>query len=136
MVHDQAHVEAALGPVIKGASVRCSTLVSRNISLASRRTSVRLEPEMWAALQEICRRERSGIHRICALIDEHRRSGTSLTAAIRVFVMAYFRTAATEEGHLRAGHGGGLPELTWLTHENRRTALQVGQAHLRHEASR
>jgi hypothetical protein len=30
---------------------------------------------------------------------------TSLTAAIRVFLMLYFRAAATEEGHARAGHG-------------------------------
>ena len=30
---------------------------------------------------------------------------TSLTAAIRVFLMLYFRAATTEEGHMRAGHG-------------------------------
>ena len=30
---------------------------------------------------------------------------TSLTAAIRVFLMLYFRAAATENGHMKAGHG-------------------------------
>jgi hypothetical protein len=30
---------------------------------------------------------------------------TSLTAAIRVFLMLYFRSAATEDGHMEAGHG-------------------------------
>jgi hypothetical protein len=30
---------------------------------------------------------------------------TSLTAAIRVFLMLYFRAASTEDGHGRAGHG-------------------------------
>lgn len=30
---------------------------------------------------------------------------TSLTAAIRVFLMLYYRAAATDEGHRRAGHG-------------------------------
>ena len=33
--------------------------------------------------------------------------GTSLTAALRVFVMSYFRAAATEDGHHKAGHGVG-----------------------------
>lgn len=45
-----------------------STLVSRNITVLTRRTSVRLEPEMWNALREIARRERCKIHDICSLI--------------------------------------------------------------------
>lgn len=32
-----------------------STLVSRNITILGRRTSVRLEPEMWMALKEIAK---------------------------------------------------------------------------------
>lgn len=31
-----------------------STLVSRNVVISGRRTSVRLEPEMWDGLREIC----------------------------------------------------------------------------------
>jgi len=34
-----------------------------------------------------------------------RRHASSLTAAIRVFIVAYFRAAATEEGHASVGHG-------------------------------
>jgi len=41
-----------------------STLVSRNVVISGRRTSVRLEPEMWDALREICQRERSTIHQV------------------------------------------------------------------------
>lgn len=82
-----------------------SSLVSRNITIMGRRTSVRLEPEMWASLREIAKRERCTIHDICSLVSVRKSPETSLTAAIRVFLMLYFRAATTEEGHARAGHG-------------------------------
>lgn len=82
-----------------------STLVSRNITVFGRRTSVRLEPEMWMALRELAKRERCSIHDICTLIYVRKNENTSLTAAIRVFIMLYFRAATTDEGHRRAGHG-------------------------------
>ena len=82
-----------------------STLISRNITVLGRRTSVRLEPEMWTALREIARRESCKIHDICSLIQMRKNPDTSLTAAIRVFLMLYYRAASTEEGHVRAGHG-------------------------------
>ncbi|MGH1399050.1 MAG: ribbon-helix-helix domain-containing protein [Alphaproteobacteria bacterium] len=90
----------------KGEAIRVkTTLVSRNITVNGRRTSVRLEPEMWAAINEIARREECTIHEICTLIAMRKNGPTSLTAAIRVFLMLYFRAATTEEGHDRAGHG-------------------------------
>lgn len=82
-----------------------STLVSRNITVNTRRTSVRLEPEMWRALKEISARENCSIHELCTLINFRKNKRTSLTAAIRVFLMLYFRAATTEEGHGKAGHG-------------------------------
>jgi len=82
-----------------------STLVSRNITVLGRRTSVRLEPEMWRALKDISVRERCTIHDLCSLISLRKNQNTSLTAAIRVFLMLYYRAASTEEGHKRAGHG-------------------------------
>lgn len=87
-----------------------SALVSRNVTVAGHRTSVRLEPAMWVALQEICRRERCSLHEVCTQIAAQRQSGASLTAAIRVFIMAYFRAAATDDGHRRAGHGSGAAD--------------------------
>lgn len=80
-----------------------SSLISRNVRVSGRRTSMRLEPEMWDALQAICHRERRSIHEICTEINEHRHA-SSLTADIRVYIMHYFRQAATEDGHARAGH--------------------------------
>lgn len=82
-----------------------STLVSRNITILGHRTSVRLEPEMWNALRDISRREGCTAHDICSLINIRKNPRTSLTGAIRVFLMLYYRAAATEEGHLRVGHG-------------------------------
>jgi len=34
-----------------------------------------------------------------------RHQGNNLTAAMRVFILAYYRAAATEQGHSSAGHG-------------------------------
>lgn len=81
-----------------------STLVQRNIAVGSRRTTVRLEPAIWDALCEICKREDASVNALCSRIAE-RRSASSLTAAIRVFAISYFRAAATEDGHARTGHG-------------------------------
>jgi predicted DNA-binding ribbon-helix-helix protein len=82
-----------------------SSLVSRNITVLGKRTSVRLEPEMWRELKNISKREECTIHDLCSLISLRKANNTSLTAAIRVFLMLYFRSAATEEGHIEAGHG-------------------------------
>lgn len=82
-----------------------STLVSRNITVMGKRTSVRLEPEMWVALKEIADREQCTIHDLCTLIRMRKDEMTSLTAAIRVFLMLYYRASSTEEGHIRANHG-------------------------------
>lgn len=82
-----------------------TTLVSHNVTVMRRRTSVRLEPEMWAALRDIAKREQCSIHDICTLIGVRKNPRTSLTGAIRVFLMLYFRAASTEEGHQKAGHG-------------------------------
>lgn len=84
---------------------RDSTLVSRNICICGRRTSVRLEPDMWGALREIATREKCRVHDVCTLVHLRKNGSTSLTAAIRVFIMLYYKAAVTEEGHVRAGHG-------------------------------
>lgn len=90
---------------------RSSTLVNRNVTIRGRRTSLRLEPAMWDALHEIARREGASVHEICSRVEYSRREST-LTAAIRVFILDYFRTAATEQGHNLAGHGRSLAALS------------------------
>jgi len=85
------------------ADSQSSTLRSGNVTVAGRRTSIRLEPAMWQALREISAREGKTVHTLVTEI-ERGRAQSSLTAAIRVFLLDYFRAAATEEGHRRAGH--------------------------------
>ena len=81
-----------------------SRLVNRNVVAGSGRTSMRLEPELWDALAEICGREGQGLHELIRNIDGQRERG-GRTSAVRVFVLQYFRAASTEAGHLAAGHG-------------------------------
>lgn len=82
-----------------------SSLVSRNITVLGKRTSIRLEPEMWRAVKDIAQREKCTIHDVCSLVSLRKKANTSLTAAIRVFIMLYYKASSTEEGHRSAGHG-------------------------------
>ncbi|MFP4312723.1 MAG: ribbon-helix-helix domain-containing protein [Alphaproteobacteria bacterium] len=82
-----------------------SSLISRNITVMGRRTSIRLEPELWRGIKEIAAREKCSIHDICTLIALRKKENSSLTASIRVFIMLYFKAGCTEEGHGRANHG-------------------------------
>ncbi|MBI1216023.1 MAG: hypothetical protein GC185_09425 [Alphaproteobacteria bacterium] len=69
-------------------------LVSKNIRIHSRRTSVRLEPEMWDALSEIAGLEDCSIHDLCGAVHDLKDPGVSFTGALRVFLMEYYRAAA------------------------------------------
>ena len=102
MRHERTAIQAGLAE--GRAAPGTSTLVNRNVTIGRRRTSLRLDPAMWDALEEICRREEMSHHELCAMIDERRRA-SSRTAAIRVFIVNYFRAAATEAGHAGIGHG-------------------------------
>ena len=81
-----------------------SRLRSRNVTADRGRTSMRLEPYVWDALDEICRRERVSLRDVVLRIAGAAPPG-GRTSAVRVGVLRYFRAAATEAGHLAAGHG-------------------------------
>jgi predicted DNA-binding ribbon-helix-helix protein len=70
-----------------------SALTIRNIVVAGHRTSVRLEPVMWDSLRDIA--QASGLH-LNDLVTEidRRRTVPNLTAAIRVYIVDYYRKAA------------------------------------------
>lgn len=65
---------------------------------------MRLEPELWDALAEICRRERQDLNQLVRQVESDGQSG-GRTSAVRVFVLRYFREAASEAGHEAANHG-------------------------------
>ncbi len=81
-----------------------SRLVNRNVVAARGRTSMRLEPELWDALLEICLREDLDASELVREIEAKGHVG-GRTSAVRVYVLTYYRTAATEHGHLAVGHG-------------------------------
>jgi predicted DNA-binding ribbon-helix-helix protein len=70
-----------------------SSLVIRNVVVAGHRTSVRLEPSMWDALHDIARHLQLTIHDLVTVIDRDR-TASSLTAAIRVYIVDFYRSAA------------------------------------------
>ena len=81
-----------------------SRLVNRNVTSAAGRTSMRMEPEFWTALEEICHRESTTLAELVRSIEARRHPG-GRTSAVRVFVLDYFVKAASDEGHRQAGHG-------------------------------
>lgn len=91
-----------------------SRLVNRNVVAGRGRTSMRLEPELWDALTEICERE---AHDMSTLVRQVEAAGHvgGRTSAVRVFILNYYRGAATEAGHAATGHGpmprSRMPEL-------------------------
>ncbi|OYD84070.1 MULTISPECIES: ribbon-helix-helix domain-containing protein [Azospirillum] len=92
-------------------------LAARTVKLFGRPTQLRLEPSYWEALDDICHREDLTVDELCSdlkdrLDSQSRRSrgnAVSLANAVRVFIVGYYRKAATEKGHDRAGHGRGDP---------------------------
>lgn len=85
-----------------------SRLINRNVMADSGRTSMRLEPELWDALTEICDREAWSVSDV---VSAARRTcpDSGRTSAVRVFLLSYFRAAATEQGHAAAGHAPLTP---------------------------
>ena len=65
---------------------------------------MRLEPELWDALHEICARQRRDLNCLVREIEAAGYTG-GRTSAVRVFVVQYFRAAASEKGHRAACHG-------------------------------
>ena len=79
-----------------------SRLISRNIKINGRRTSMRLEEATWEAIDEICVFEDVSLHVLCSAIDECR-DNSSRTSAVRAFIITYFHKFAAECGGLTSG---------------------------------
>ena len=80
---------------------RFSTLLNRNVWVGRRRTSLRLEADMWQALEEVAGDSGLTIHELCTKIDGVRRE-SSLTAAVRVFLLRYYKLARQQGAPLPA----------------------------------
>jgi predicted DNA-binding ribbon-helix-helix protein len=85
-----------------------TSLVSRDLVICGRRTTVRLEDEMWESLKDVAEREGCSVNALGSRIYRQKKSDESFTSAIRIFLMLYYRDAAREAGHAEAGHAGIL----------------------------
>src|ERR1700691_332266 len=85
-----------------------SSLVIRNVNVHGHRTSVRLEPQMWDSMTEICRREFCTPDHVCSYVAERTPPQDSLSSSLRAFILEYFRKSSTEDGHMSAGHGRNM----------------------------
>jgi predicted DNA-binding ribbon-helix-helix protein len=63
---------------------------------------------MWEALQDIAARQERTVHDLVTGIDRER-SASSLTAAIRVYIVGFYRTAAGREAARPATQPRQLP---------------------------
>lgn len=105
-----------------------SRLISRNVTVDGHRTSLRLEHDVWEALEEVCDREGLSMHELCTVI-ETRRTGSSRTAAVRTFVLGYYREAASDTGHVRAGHGNIAQRAEPTESKKKRPSLEIGSSY-------
>lgn len=106
-----------------------STLISRSVIILGKKTSIRLEPEMWLALKDVAARERCTVHNLCSIVQLRKNESTALTSAIRVFLMTYYQAAATERGHKMARHGNFIkyfPQAAPRPVENRESRRKAG----------
>ena len=78
----------------KQSSINQTSLVTRNVRIGPKRTSVRLEPELWRALEEIAQRENCDINEICKHVSENRTDKGGFTSALRVHIVNYWSHAA------------------------------------------
>ncbi|MDA0997981.1 MAG: ribbon-helix-helix domain-containing protein [Proteobacteria bacterium] len=65
-------------------------LLTRNIVMEGRRTTLRIERAIWQAMDELCVRERISLGVLCHRIDRARQGGAR-AAAVRAVVSNYFR---------------------------------------------
>ena len=72
-------------------------MAKRSLTVTGHRTSISLEEPFWEALTEIAAARRSSIAAIVAGIDKGREDDTNLSAAIRVFVLDWYRKKAKAE---------------------------------------
>ena len=66
-------------------------LVSKPIRVQGRKTTIKLEPEFWALLLEICTVERKKIGVIVHKIQTAAGGEGMLASAIRVYILMYYR---------------------------------------------
>jgi predicted DNA-binding ribbon-helix-helix protein len=71
-------------------------LQTRNLTISDRRTSVRLEPIFWNGLREIADKRNMTIHELAREILNKKPRDSSLTSALRTYIVGFYRAMALE----------------------------------------
>jgi predicted DNA-binding ribbon-helix-helix protein len=69
-------------------------VAKRSLTVAGHRTSISLEEPFWEALADIATEKKASIAGLVAGIDRNRPETTNLSAAIRVYVLDWYRQKA------------------------------------------
>jgi len=81
-----------------------SSLAMHNVVVDGRRTTVRLEPVIWDALQGIAREEKITVHDLVSDINR-RRTASSLSSGIRAYVVVYLSAGLRDALSARLSQG-------------------------------
>lgn len=65
-------------------------LLTRNVVIDGKRTTIRLESAIWDAVEDLCAREDISRHDLCSRVEAGR-DGLNRAQAIRAVVINYFR---------------------------------------------
>jgi len=84
------------------------SLISRNVVVSGQRTSFRLEPEMWSALDLICQQEEIDVHSLCTWISTYK-PRSNRTSAIRAFIVSYLRSQLETDADNKEAHANDCP---------------------------
>lgn len=66
-------------------------LISKNIRIGKHRTSIRLEANMWASLDEILKNENIDRSPLFDQIAKLKSPDSAFTAALRSFILSYYK---------------------------------------------
>lgn len=70
-------------------------LILYNVRIGGQRTSCRLDAMTWSALGDVARRERVTVNELCTSIAAAKPRALSVSAAIRSYLLDYFRRRAS-----------------------------------------
>jgi predicted DNA-binding ribbon-helix-helix protein len=70
-------------------------LILYNVRIARRRTSCRLDAATWSALGDVARRQGVTVNELCTSIAAAKPRALSVSAAIRSYLLDYFRRRAS-----------------------------------------
>ena len=65
-------------------------MICRNLKVNGRRTSLRMERDIWEAVDDVARRRCVSVTELVSEIDRQR-GDAGLTACLRVYVLSYYR---------------------------------------------